>query len=204
MEINDLDQPTDKNVGDALNTLARRLLTYDAGKDEDWSNDDWFEAIINFIENDVSKIPPIKMLEDILSHYKAKRKELKVKLIPDLMKEAGVTEAVTKSGISIKLDRELQVESLSEMTEERKKELFKWVEEKGGKALLKDTLKLGKGEFDSKLKSFLTLGGYNYESESGIHPQTLKKFLKEIRDEGKEIPENIIKIDLFDIAKIKE
>jgi hypothetical protein len=200
--INDLEQPIDGSFGYELDRLAKEVLAYDLDKNEDWSGTDEFKGITEYI-NKMAGIPAIKLLEDILGHYKCIRNALRTIIIPDILKQAGLTETVTKSGISIKLDRDLTVESVAAMPEPKKDQLYKWIAKNGGKSLLKDILKLGKGEFNKALENFLQEGGYDYEKESGIHPMSLKKFLTDLKTDGKEIPENVIHTELFDVAKIK-
>jgi hypothetical protein len=212
VETNELfNQPDLKSedFGELLNELANDLQKFYADKYTDFTGTNGLEDTRGFIEDIFNGNPPIKFLEDLLAYYNNKKRELESNTIPTLLKSMGLTNATTKNGIEINLKSELSFPALSKMEFNTKQMFFQWLESHGAGDLIKDNVQLGKGEFDQALEDFLEEKGYSYDRNSDIHYQTLKAFLGKIIDgrrKGENLqlpPEHILKVETFDIAKIK-
>lgn len=215
METNELfNQPDLKSedFGELLNELTNDLAGFYDYRYIDFTDpaeSSFFQDIIKLIGERFYGNPPIKFLEDLLAYYNNKKRELESNTIPTLLKSMGLTNATTKNGIEINLKSELSFPALSKMEYNTKQMFFQWLENHGAGDLIKDNVQLGKGEFDQALEDFLEEKGYSYDRNSDIHYQTLKLFLGKIIDgrrKGEDLqlpPDNILKVETFDIAKIK-
>jgi hypothetical protein len=202
-----------QEFGLLLDELANDLQKFNSCKTVDFEEDNIplnpLRETIAYVNKSWNGNPPIKFLEDLLSYYNKKKRELETNTLPTLLKSMGLTDATTKSGYKISMKPEIQFKALSLMSDEQKQNLCDWLADNGAQDLLKDTVQLEKGEFDNKLEEFLDGEGYSYEKQSGIHHQTLKSFLAKIiegRRRGENLdlpPEDVLQIDTFDVAKIK-
>lgn len=203
-----------EDAGELLNELAKDLDAFNRLKFADFNAPD-YDAVYGTgyirkeIESRFKGNPPIKFLEDLLSYYNKKKRDLEVNTIPTVLKSMGLTNVTTKSGIEISLKQEVSFPALSKLPDVLKQKLFDWLEKNNAGDLIKDNVVLGKGEFNQQLEDFLEGNGYSYSRNSDINFQTLKSFLSKIiegRRKGEQLelpPESVLKVEAFDIAKIK-
>lgn len=160
---------------------------------EDFTGTKFFEDVL-FVLGD---LPPLALLEQVLSHYKRKKQKLVIDEIPSLMNAAGMSNFEMEDGTRVNLKQELSVKTLN------KDSLITWLKEAGYKDNLKDTLTFGMGEFDQEAEQLLS--GYSYKKESGVHYKTLERIMKERLKKQEKLPDDsIVSIDIFNIAKIKK
>lgn len=172
----------------------------DEGKNTDYTDDPSFEYLVNAIENEFGKYPSIKLLEDVINHYKLKRHALVTQLIPELMQQMGVKKVTTVDGVPVDIRKEVNVK----IEGKDKIKLIQWLIDEGYGDYIKDTLKFGKGELDDEIESYLKSKGKSYEKDSGIHPMSLKKIISDRIEDEEQLPsEDMAEILTFSIAKIK-
>lgn len=117
----------------------------------------------------------IPMLETLLSMARRAKEDILMTDIPTLLAEYGLKKATLEDGTEVYNEKILEV-SVKDLDKDL---LIKWIIEEGYESTIKDTLSFGKGSYDEMLEEFLNKNGYSYERDSGIHPQTLKKTIKE-------------------------
>jgi len=144
--------------------------------------------------------PPIEYIEDILSYFKAKRDRIITDDIPTFLAENGLKKAILGDGTEVSTEEVLTTKTVDEA------KMLDWVIANGGADLIKDTLAFGKGICDARLLEFLAENQYAYSHDSGVHSQTLKKFIndryKEMGTDGLP-PPDAIEARPFVRAKIK-
>jgi hypothetical protein len=99
--------------------------------------------------------------------------------VPDIFLELGLTKVKLADGSSV----EVKTDYAAGITEEKKPGCFAWLEKFGHASLItrEFSTKFKKGD-ERLVKKFitnLTKLGVTYKDKSGIHPQTLKAFVKE-------------------------
>ncbi len=197
-EANQLDAEIKKDkfeeFKELLSDYAKKVNNLDYGKNNDFTKDRYFHQIVNSLP----EYPPIKLLEDVLSFYKNKRHMLVTKDIPSVMQQMGINKATTVDGLSVKVDQEVSVKEVNKI------KLMDWATKNGYEDLIKTSLKFGKGEFNQDIETYLEEQGVSYEKDSGIHPQSLKKIIKDRIEAQEELPsQDLIEVKTFNIAKIK-
>jgi len=122
--------------------------------------------------------------------------------IPELMQELGLEEFKTTSGLIITIKEAVRASILAA----QKAAAFRWLRENGHGALIKRVVKLQFGMGDDELAQAAIdkLGDdYDIDDDSSVHAGTLKKFVKEMQAEGKEVPETMFSIHRQRVAGIK-
>lgn len=125
---------------------------------------------------------PIAVLDQAKKYYQDKALQIEAVTIPDMLAESGLSEAKTESGLKISLKTEYTVKTASPEA------MAEWVESNGGESLYKRMLAFEKGENLDVVKSHLEKEGVSYTEKVDIHPQTLKKFVKDFIEERGEFP----------------
>lgn len=91
---------------------------------------------------------------------------------------------------------------------EREGEAFSWFNREGHGDLIKTSLSLsfGMGERDraEQVESLLEKTGVEYSSKLGIHPSTLKAFVKTEIESGRSLPMDLLGAYAGEVVKIKE
>lgn len=197
-EANQLDaeikQDKFEEFKELLSDYAKKVNKLDYGENNDFSKSADFHKIVNGLP----EYPPIKLLEDVLSYYKTKRHTLVTKDIPSVMQQMGINKATTIDGLSVKVDAEVSIKEVNKI------KLMNWATEHGYEDLIKTSLKFGKGDFNQDIETYLAEQGISYEKDSGIHPQSLKKIIRDRIEAQEELPsEDLIEVKTFNIAKIK-
>lgn len=118
-------------------------------------------------------------LEDQLKDAKKELAKVSEVDLPEAMKECGVKDFTTTTGLKITLKDDLNVG----ITEAKREEAYSWLRDNGFDGLIKSDLAL---HFDrdhlkdaEKLVAQLGKKGYDVEFKQNIHYQTLKAFVKE-------------------------
>lgn len=139
----------------------------------------------------------IEQVENELSELKREKQELLVSKLPEVLDELGLSSAQTDDGKRITLETEV---SASIQDNEK---FFAYLETLGETQIIKDVVELAKGGFDQELADFLDSHGKSFDRKATVHPQTLKKWVRDRISEGLEIPDSL-KVSILRIAKIKE
>ena len=142
----------------------------------------------------------IPMLEDLLSEAKRVKEDILCTDIPCLLAEYGIAKATLDDGTVVSKDLFYEVSQAGK----DKQLLARWLIENGYKSTIKDTLSFDKGEFQDEILSLLREKGYSFSHDSGIHPQTLRKTIKEHMEAGLvPPPEDACKVNIFERGVVK-
>jgi len=132
-----------------------------------------------------------KVIQDLtekLEQKQLKLNELRRRLIPDLMRDIGVSEFKLTSGIKVTI-RELIEASIKA---ENQFKAFAWLRENEFDSLIKNEVvtKFGMKEDKKALKLLkeLMAKGYDSAHKESIHGGTLKAFVKEQLEAGNPLP----------------
>jgi hypothetical protein len=133
----------------------------------------------------------IQDLEDRLKDKKEDEKYFSCVVIPKLMEEMNLSSLKLRDG------SELTVKKIysASVKADKKAEAIHWLRENGLGDIVKNniTVSFGQGE-DNKAIDYASLArsnGYEPIQEEKVHPSTLKVVMKEWKDKGQEVPEEL-------------
>ncbi len=121
---------------------------------------------------------------------KAKKESLRQQneLIVQLMEERGVTSIRMKDGQSV----DIKPFYTGSITKEKQEEAFQWLRDNGYDDIIKNQVivKFGRAEDEQALKVWNSLmnEGLDTERNTKVEPMTLKGFIREMIENGKELP----------------
>lgn len=120
--------------------------------------------------------------------------------LPEAMRVAGMSQFTTDNGFKVSIKEDI----FASIAEKNKQAAFAWLAEHGFGDLIKTSVDVsfGRGEHErvAELLNNLNEHGYqNYGLKEGVHPGTLKAFLREQIAQGKEVP-----LELFGAFQYKE
>jgi hypothetical protein len=148
-------------------------------------------------------------LEEEVANIEATLKDAKERLravaegeLPQAMEDAEMESFTLDDGskVTVKLDHHPSIKD--------KPSVFAWMRSKGFGALIKNTVSIafGKGEEELASQAVARLVSlfpdHGIEREEGVHPSTLKAFVKESLEEGRMLPDGL---DIFTrkVAKVE-
>jgi len=133
----------------------------------------------------------IQELEDRIKDKKEDEKHFSCIVIPKLMEEMNLSSLKLRDG------SELTVKKIysASVKADKKAEAIHWLRENGLGDIVKNniTVSFGQGE-DNKAIDYASLArsnGYEPIQEEKVHPSTLKVVMKEWKDKGQEVPEEL-------------
>lgn len=182
MEINDYEEFIDKAPSDdALSKLAALV------------------AELHLAESDVLRC------EGTLKDAQARARDLAEKQIPEHMGEVGLAEFKTTDGVKIELKSSLHVTP----KKENRMTVLDWLEEQGYGNLIKRTVSVAfNRDQESEAASLLTFladdRGLQAKEERKVAPATLRKFVADRLEAGKELPMELLGVFQYKYAKITE
>jgi hypothetical protein len=129
--------------------------------------------------------------EEKLSLLKNKARDLEERVIPEMMQEAGVS--------LLKLADD-------SIPESRVEEAFSWLRGKGFEDLIKNTVtaSFSRGQ-DNQVSELIKVcedNGFAYNKKEKVEPMTLKAFVKEQVETGKELPFDLFGVYIANKTKI--
>jgi len=150
---------------------------------------------------EVSEVDPIskacqeylqeeKELDDLEILIKTKKESLRQKNehIVQLMEERGVTSIKMKNGQAV----EIKPFYTGSISKEKQEEAFQWLRDKGYDDLIKNqvVIKFGRAEDEKANKLFTDLANQGLDTDRSVkvEPMTLKGFIREMIESGKELP----------------
>ena len=144
----------------------------------------------------------LKEKEEILSKLKFKIKDFEERIIPEMMQEAGVSKIKLKDGTEV----EVKPFYAAKIPESRVEEAFGWLRSEGFEDLIKNTVtaSFGRGQDNqvSELISVCEKFGFNYNKKEKVEPMTLKSFVREQVETGKELPFDLFGVYIANKTKI--
>lgn len=134
----------------------------------------------------------IEELEMAVKRHKEELTKLTHAAIPDAMSAAGTAEFITTAGVKVTI-KDVLAGSLPK-DEPRRSMALKWIEENGGKEIIKSTLtaefEKGAGNLERKNMAAEALAemGVPFIDAETVHPMTLAAFAREKLKGGEEVP----------------
>lgn len=204
----------DNPIIEESNELDRAIEDFEKlsyNEKADFSETEDFKTLIGII----GETPPIKLLEDIVTHYKNKKQGLLRQTIPAQLHEMGVNKLVTKTGYEVSLKNNFHATTLD------KGALFDFLKERGDEHILKTIIELPYGEYSDEIGKYLKKNKYTFtisndthwkKMNSALKLRTLKheenKTKKEVTEEdikqGALPAEGVVNISMFEYANIKQ
>ena len=144
----------------------------------------------------------LKDKEEALSLLKHKIRDMEERVIPEMMQEAGVSLLKLKDGSTV----EVKPFYAAKIPESRVEEAFIWLRDRGFEDLIKNTVtaSFGRGQDNqvSELISVCEKFGFNYNKKEKVEPMTLKAFVREQVESGKELPFDLFGVYIANKTKI--
>ena len=144
----------------------------------------------------------LKEKEEAVSLLKHKIRDLEERIIPEMMQEAGVSLLKLKDGSTV----EVKPFYAAKIPESRVEEAFSWLRDKGFEDLIKNTVtaSFGRGQDNqvSELIGVCEKFGFNYNKKEKVEPMTLKAFVREQVETGKELPFDLFGVYIANKTKI--
>jgi hypothetical protein len=146
----------------------------------------------------------VARLEEELTEAKSTARLISEVQMPELLKEAGMSEFTTADGIRIALKEQI-FGSIPAATAE---EAFSWLEENGHARLIKRTFAIDFGKDDEKWADKFERDlaqrkkPLNCKRKRAVHPQTLRAFVREQLDKGVAIPMDTFGVHCRNVSKV--
>ncbi len=144
----------------------------------------------------------LKEKEESISLLKHKIRDMEERIIPEMMQQAGVSLLKLKDGSTV----EVKPFYAAKIPESRVEEAFSWLREKGFEDLIKNTVtaSFGRGQDNqvSELIGVCEKFGFNYNKKEKVEPMTLKAFVREQVETGKELPFDLFGVYIANKTKI--
>jgi hypothetical protein len=144
----------------------------------------------------------IEQEEEKISLLKNKARDLEERIIPEMMQEAGVSLLKLSDGSTV----EVKPFYAAKIPESRVEEAFGWLRSKGFEDLIKNTVTAsfnrGQDNQVSELIKVCEENGFAYNKKEKVEPMTLKAFVKEQVETGKELPFDLFGVYIANKTKI--
>jgi hypothetical protein len=153
--------------------------------------------------NDYNKLKKtIEDEEERISLLKHKARDLEERIIPEMMQEAGVSLLKLSDGSTV----EVKPFYAAKIPESRVEEAFSWLRGKGFEDIIKNTVtaSFNRGQ-DNQVSELIKVcedHGFNYNKKEKVEPMTLKAFVKEQVEGGKELPFDLFGVYIANKTKI--
>ncbi len=122
--------------------------------------------------------------------------------IPSLMDTIHIADFTTTSGVKIKIRETIH----ASITKEKSQAALAWIEANGYGAMIKNQFTVSyptdQSEIAEALKKYLEENRANYKQKESVHHSTLRAWARELLEEGKEIPLDLISVYRKRIAKV--
>jgi len=146
-----------------------------------------------------------KELEDLAEQQKRVKKEL-IRVaqvdLPEAMDEVGMAQLRLADGFEVDIQEGVD----ASINKANAGEAHAWLEEHGFGDLIKREVKANLGrenqDLARALKTFLEQEGVPYDEKEAVHPQTLKRFVREQLEKGVDIPEDLFGVFNYRKAQI--
>lgn len=156
------------------------------------------ESIKNLTEY-LGEYYSIPILEALVKHYKEVEKQILAVDLLEWMQENDLTQFENEQ---VKVTIATYVNAKIDDAEKA----FSWLEKNEYGDLIKDSLDFAKGELTKDIEAMLDDAGASYSKKSGIHPQSLKKIMRDRFFAGEVLPDEDegFKLSFFEECAVKE
>lgn len=168
-------------------------------------NEDQLGVVAELANQMISVDDEISELEEELKKMKKIYRDLNECQIPEKLMEMGLTKLELTDGTSLALSSYYS----AKIPDERKEEAFMWLKANHHDSIIKSKVDcaFGKGEEETRqeeqLVAYLSRQNIPYKHKRGVHPQTLKAFVKEQIEGGIEIPQDLFGVYIGQQIKIR-
>lgn len=181
------------NLGERLTPLMERLRAVTEGEFLDGPTLDTTISILRTVG--AFTIPK---LEALLRAANAIKEEIYCTDIPALLAELGITEGKLPDGTIVTKELVYTVKAND------KDALASWLMENGYGSSIEDNLSFEKGQYSASIDEFLRSSGASFSRTQDVHPQTLKKVVREHIEAGLgEPPAEAASVTLFERGVVK-
>ena len=146
----------------------------------------------------------IAELEEMVSDAKKELREVSEELLPNAMAEYGISELKLSDGSEISVGKFYS----ASITKARQEEAFEWLNTKGFGDLIKNQVSTkfvrGQEEQAQQFAQELVSRGMAVNTRQWVEPMTLKAFVKDQTEQGKELPSELFGLYIGNKAKIKK
>tara|TARA_R100001086_G_scaffold247643_2_gene182439 strand:- start:1233 stop:1811 length:579 start_codon:yes stop_codon:yes gene_type:complete len=191
--------------------MSDKELTFEeltgSGSVEEWEEDISDDELSN-VSKAAQKVIDIQAeISALEAELKAKKEELRnvaEQQLPELMQGLNLVEFTTASGFKISVENFYN----AYISEANREKAHNWLQENGHGGLIKNEISVlfGKGQDEAarSLVESLEQRGVSPNVKQGVHPQTLKAFVKEQLTQGRDIPAEPFGIYVGSRAKIEK
>lgn len=145
----------------------------------------------------------VALKEAELSALQADVRQVEEVDLPDKLAQLGLTMIKLADGTVV----EVKPEVYASIPVDKRNAAFAWLRSNKHGGLIKNTveIQLGKGEDGKRaeLERALTECGVSYSVAEGVHPQTLKAFVREQDERGTPVPDQFFSVHRVNKARIK-
>lgn len=152
----------------------------------------------------------IEEAKEYLKTLEETRDDLSMNTIPNKLMELGVSELKLSNGTKVSTDKKY-LASISK-DKEKSKAAFDWLVNNGHGAIIKKQIVIpytylnDNGEVSEEIQNIfnnLERLGVTYMDEGNIHWATLRAFVKEQIEDGKEFPKDLFNVFVQNVTKLK-
>lgn len=166
--------------------------------------DDDLSKVANLVRQQLSLEQMVVELEENLKRAKRNLEEVSGQLLPAALEEYGLSELTMADGSKISV----QTVVSASISKERQPDAHDWLRDHGHGDLIKNTVSVtfgrGQDEDAKELVRRLDASGFDPEQKEAVHPSTLKAFVKEQVEKGREIPSDTFGIFIGQKTVIKK
>jgi len=165
--------------------------------------DDQLKTVSKLAEYQLILENKIKAAEEDLSTLKEQYKQVSQTDLPEALAETGLSEIKLTDGSKISVQQFYN----ASIPKDNIDEAFTWLRNNGHADLIKNTVacNFGRGE-DAEaraLKDTLNSIGLSFTEKVGVHPQTLKAFVREQVESGQNLPLDLLGVYIGQKTVIK-
>lgn len=146
----------------------------------------------------------IALIEEQLKMLKQEHKQVSQTDIPEAMAEVGMSEFKLQDGDKVAV----QPYYSASIPKDRAVEALNWLRDNNHGDLIKNTVAVdfGRGEDGqaADLKKTITNNGLSYTDKTGVHPSTLRAFVREQVEAGKSLPLDLLGVFIGQKTTIKK
>lgn len=165
--------------------------------------DESLSSLKKLIDMQLARESDITLLEKKLDELKEQHRKLSQETIPDKMQELGLSELRTDQGFMVRVQKFYS----AKIPDEYRDKAVAWLRQTGNDGIIKTALSMafGKGEDREvqRVSKLLKRAGIEFEAKQSIHPQTLKAFVREMVESGKQISHQMFGIYIGNVTKIE-
>lgn len=160
-------------------------------------------SIATLCDQMANKAKQVEQLETSLELARGQLKRLEQELLPEAMQRIGLAEVKLSDG------RKLTISPFysGSIKDENAQAAYSWLRANECDGIIKTKVELdfGKGQTDGADKAYdlLVSQGFAPSKKQGVHPQTLKGFIRERVENGQPIPTDLFGVFIGNKAKLK-